>query len=113
MGLMKGGEVFIPKIPSMKITDLARAIAPDCEHDVVGVRPGEKLHETMVPQEEAINTLEYDDFYIIRPSFHWWDYPDEAQYGSTQGKPVAEDFEYRSDTNPQWLDLEGLRRVIE
>lgn len=112
MAQMKGGEVFIPKIPSMKITDLATAIAPECEHDVVGIRPGEKLHETMVPQEEAMNTLEYDNFYVIRSSFNLWDHSDDTRYGGLQGRPVAENFEYRSDTNTQWLSVEDLRRIV-
>lgn len=113
LGLMKGGEVFIPKIPSMRIVDLARAIAPECPHEIVGVRPGEKLHEVMVPRDEAMNTLEFDQFYVIRPSFHWWDYPDDLKYGGIEGRPVPEEFEYRSDTNTAWLGVEDLKQIIE
>ncbi len=112
LGVMKGGEVFIPKIPSMKITDLAKAVAPECTHEIVGIRPGEKLHEVMVPRDEALNTMEYKDFYVIQPSFHFWDYPQDAKYEDMEGKPVAEDFEYRSDNNDRWFGFEELKTVI-
>ena len=65
---MRGGEIFVPKIPSMNIVDLAKAIAPECRLDVIGIRPGEKLHETMVPEDDARNTFEYDDHFVIRSS---------------------------------------------
>ena len=111
--LMQGGEIFVPRIPSMRIVDLATAIDPDCEHEIVGIRPGEKLHEILVPKDEALNTLAFDDFYVIRPAFHWWDYDEGNALDGLQGKPVAEDFEYSSDNNAEWMTAEDLRRVVD
>jgi len=113
INLMHGGEVFISKIPSMRITDLATAICPDCEQEVIGVRPGEKLHEIMVPADEARNALEYKDFFVIHPSIRMWQYDDKRAYGGEVGRPVAEDFEYASDNNPEWVDAESLKKVLE
>lgn len=104
---MHGGEIFIPKIPSMNIMDLAEAIAPECSTDVVGIRPGEKLNEVMVSEDNARNTIELDDCYIIQPAFHWWDGKNYSQ-----GKPVAKDFRYSSDTNEKWLVKENLQEMI-
>lgn len=112
--IMQRGEVFVPKIPSMRIVDLATAIAPDCEQQIIGIRPGEKLHEVMVPADEAMNTLEFDDFYVIRPAFHAsWGLRLDHEYGGEAGRPLALDSEYRSDTNPVWMTAEQLRSVIE
>ncbi|GAB4257780.1 MAG: UDP-N-acetylglucosamine 4,6-dehydratase (inverting) [Deferrisomatales bacterium] len=105
---MLGGEIFVPKIPSMKITDLAEAVAPGCRHRIVGVRPGEKLHEVMIPYDEARNTLEYEDYYVVQPQFDWWAGLREQLNG---GRPLPEDFSYRSDNNTRWLSLEELRRL--
>jgi UDP-N-acetylglucosamine 4,6-dehydratase len=110
--LMRGGEVFIPKIPSMKITDLATAIAPECEQENIGIRPGEKLHEIMVPSDEARNTREYSSFYIIQPAHHNWNEEDANKYGGEVGSPVAEDFAYTSNTNTEWFSADQLREVI-
>lgn len=107
--LMRGGEIIVPKIPSMRITDLATAIAPDCRQEVIGIRPGERMHEVMVPRDEAINTLEFEAFYIIQPSFNQ---SGPAEYGGETGRPVPQNFEYRSDSNSDWLTLEDLRKVI-
>ncbi|MEH6632282.1 MAG: UDP-N-acetylglucosamine 4,6-dehydratase (inverting) [Halopseudomonas aestusnigri] len=111
--LMRGGEVFIPKIPSMKITDLATAIAPECEHEIIGIRPGEKLHEIMVPSDEARNTREYNNFYIIQPADFNWRHPNTNTYDGEVGRAVAEDFAYTSDNNTDWYDAEQLRKVID
>jgi UDP-N-acetylglucosamine 4,6-dehydratase len=103
---MHGGEIFVPKIPSMNIVDLAHAIAPECRLDVVGVRPGEKLHETMVPEDDARNTVEYDDCFVIRSP---------SAYGSSNpngGRPCPEGFRYSSDNNPRWLSVEELQRLV-
>ena len=106
---MEGGEVFVPKIPSMKITDLAKALAPDCETKVVGIRPGEKLHEVMVPRDDAHNTLEFDDRYVILPAFRQWD---SGAYHERNGGTWCEDgFEYRSDNNDKWLNAEEMRHI--
>lgn len=107
MQQMHGGEIFIPKIPSMRITDLAEAIAPGCRHEYIGIRPGEKLHEVMVPEDDARNTIELDHFYIIQPQFPWWG---ESRNWS-EGKPVPHDFRYASDTNDRWLTIEELREM--
>lgn len=104
---MQGGEIFIPKIPSMKITDMAKAIAPECKLDLVGIRPGEKLHEIMIPEDDARNTLEFDDFYIIQPSFPWW-----GKTSWKNGKKVPNDFKYSSDTNTKWLTIDALKKMI-
>ncbi len=107
---MEGGEVFVPKIPSMKITDLAEAIAPGCDHEVVGIRPGEKLHEVMVPKNVARNTLEFEDYFAILPAFQDWD---SDSYHEENGGTWCEDqFKYSSDTNDRWLSAEEIREMI-
>ncbi|MCS3705869.1 UDP-N-acetylglucosamine 4,6-dehydratase [Salinibacter ruber] len=107
---MEGGEVFVPKIPSMKITDLADAIAPRCDHEVVGIRPGEKLHEVMVPKNVARNTLEFEDYFAILPAFQDWD---SDSYHEENGGTWCEDrFKYSSDTNDRWLGAEEIREMI-
>ncbi|NCC20897.1 MAG: UDP-N-acetylglucosamine 4,6-dehydratase (inverting) [Alphaproteobacteria bacterium] len=102
--MMRGGEVFVPKIPSMKMTDLARAMAPDLEHRIIGIRPGEKLHEIMVPVDDGRNTVEIEDRYIILPAFAF----NRKDGGIPGATPVPEDFAYSSDQNPEWLDEAGL-----
>jgi UDP-N-acetylglucosamine 4,6-dehydratase len=104
---MYGGELFVPKIPSMKMTDLARAIAPECQTKIVGIRPGEKLHEVMVPEDDARHTLEYDEYFAILPTFHDWD--SKAYMDQNGGKLCPEGFRYSSDTNTRWLTVEELR----
>ena len=104
---MQGGEVFVPKIPSMRIVDLAEAVASGCEIEFVGIRPGEKLHEVLISWDESLHTLELEDMFVILPMHPWW-----QQANWSQGKPLPEDFEYRSDTNTQWLSIEGLRQMI-
>lgn len=106
--IMAGGEVFVPKIPSMKITDLAEAVAPGCRLEVSGIRPGEKLHEIMVPEDDARRTLEFDDYYIIQPDFVWW-----LKDNHKSGRPVPEGFKYSSDNNDRWLSIEELREMAE
>lgn len=107
---MSGGEIFVPKIPSMKVVDLAKAIAPECEIKIVGIRPGEKLHEVMIPEDDARHTLEYDEYYVILPEFHNWG---TAQYlEKNGGKPCAEGFRYSSDTNSRWLTIDELMEMV-
>ena len=103
---MHGGEIFVPKIPSMNIVDLARAIAPECRLDVVGVRPGEKLHETMVPEDDARNTMEYDDCFVIRSASA------NGRVHSNGGRACPEGFRYSSDNNPRWLSVEELQQLV-
>jgi UDP-N-acetylglucosamine 4,6-dehydratase len=105
---MRGGEIFVPKIPSMKIVDLARAMAPECRLEIIGIRPGEKLHEVMIPGDESRNTFEYDTHYIIAPAFHEWTTFD---FRSNGGRPTAEGFMYSSDTNDHWLTSDELRAM--
>jgi UDP-N-acetylglucosamine 4,6-dehydratase len=106
---MKGGETFVPKIPSMNIMDVARAVAPECETRVVGIRPGEKLHELMVGEDDSRHTVEYDDYFAILPSFHGWTAEDCAANG---GRMCTEGFRYSSDTNDRWLSPQELRSMI-
>jgi len=107
---MHGGEIFIPKIPSMRITDLARAMAPDLPHKIVGTRPGEKLHEIMITNEDARNTAELENSYIIKPHISFWEGAKEVM---NIGQPVRDDFIYSSDTNPHWATQEELISMIE
>lgn len=107
---MKGGEIFVPKIPSMNILDLVRAVAPGCETKVIGIRPGEKLHEVMVPEDDAHHTLEYDGYFAILPAFHDWDAEDYKRRNG--GKPCVDGFRYSSDRNDRWLSIEELREMI-
>ncbi len=105
---MHGGEVFIPKIPSMKILDLARAVAPECAVKNIGIRPGEKLHEALIGEDEARSTVELDDMFVIRPAYPWW-----KPINWSNGKPCPEGFHYTSDFNSQWLTDEELRNLVE
>ena len=105
--VMHGGELFVPKIPSVKIVDLANTIAPNCRIKVVGVRPGEKLHEVMVSEDDARNTLEFEDYYIVKPSFPWWS--DKNHYN---GKKVPDGFRYASDNNKDWLEPKKLKKFL-
>ncbi|NVL90344.1 MAG: UDP-N-acetylglucosamine 4,6-dehydratase (inverting) [Desulfobacterales bacterium] len=106
---MCGGELFVPKIPSMNIMDLAHAIAPECQTKIVGIRPGEKIHEVMIPRAEARKTLEFDDFYVVQPNFEFW----ERRSSWNGGRQVPDDFEYSSDSNPQRLSVDEMRAMIE
>jgi UDP-N-acetylglucosamine 4,6-dehydratase len=106
----RGGEVFVPKIPSMNIMDLARAIAPECQTKVVGIRPGEKLHEILLSQDDSPRTVEYEDRYVILPAFHEW--TDAAYLSDNGGERCPEGFCYASDTNKQWLTAPQLQTML-
>lgn len=106
---MRGGEIFVPKIPSMRVTDLATALAPGLPHKIVGIRPGEKLHEVMISEDDSRNTTERSDRYIIHPAIHPWG-QDETLAGA--GNKVPEGFRYASDTNSEWIDAAGLRKLL-
>jgi len=112
IAMMQGGEIFVPKIPSMRITDLAEALAPNLPTRIVGIRPGEKLHEALITEDEARNTLETEDRFIITPPHHYWtdEIPDYAMLKAT---PVSEDFKYTSDINADWLDVSDIRKMLE
>ncbi|MGC2019685.1 MAG: UDP-N-acetylglucosamine 4,6-dehydratase (inverting) [Candidatus Sulfotelmatobacter sp.] len=104
---MHGGEIFVPKIPSMRMADLAETIAPGCEIEVIGIRPGEKLHEVLVSEDEARNTVEVEGMYVIRPSHPWW-----SRENWVNGRALPEGFRYTSDTNSSWLTNDQLQELI-
>jgi UDP-N-acetylglucosamine 4,6-dehydratase len=109
---MQGGEIFVPKIPSMRIVDLTESLAPKVPHRIVGIRPGEKLHEIMCPQDDSHLTLEFHDHYVIKPTInfvHAIDY--EVNRIGERGIPVAQGFEYNSGTNPLFLTIDELREM--
>jgi UDP-N-acetylglucosamine 4,6-dehydratase len=105
---MHGGEVFVPKIPSMKMIDMAEAVAPGCEIECIGIRPGEKLHEVLLSEDESRNAIEMDDMYVIQPSYGWW-----RRENWSRGRALPEGFRYASDTNPEWLTAEALYELVE
>ncbi|MDP3396781.1 MAG: UDP-N-acetylglucosamine 4,6-dehydratase (inverting) [Methanoregula sp.] len=104
---MHGGEVFIPKIPSMNIMDLAKAIAPDCAIDYIGIRPGEKIHEALISADEALQTIDVGDKYVILPAHPWW-----SNSNWDKGRKVSDNFSYTSDQNDHWLSLYDLKGLI-
>jgi len=105
---MHGGEIFIPKIPSMKMLDMAQAIAPDCEIDCIGIRPGEKLHEVLLSEDESRNAREADDMFVIQPAHSWW-----KKENWKDARPLPEGFRYARDTNSHWLTAEDLYRLVD
>lgn len=114
LGRMWGGELFVPKIPSYKITDVAKAIAPDCKLEVVGIRPGEKLHEEMITETDSLNTIEFDNYYVILPSMQLWDIEKfKRESNKTEGKFCEFGFKYNSGTNTQWLSSKEIVDLIK
>ncbi|MEA3351518.1 MAG: UDP-N-acetylglucosamine 4,6-dehydratase (inverting) [Chloroflexota bacterium] len=105
---MQGGEVFVPKIPSMKVVDLAKAVSPDAELEFIGIRPGEKLHEILISRDESRSTIELDDMFVVQPVEAFW-FGGEWQ---KEGKKVADGFRYYSAENPDWLGVEEIREII-
>jgi UDP-N-acetylglucosamine 4,6-dehydratase len=105
---MKGGEVFVPKLPSMKILDLVEAVAPGCKVDCTGIRPGEKIHESLISEDESNNVREHDEYYVVVPAYHSWT---DAHW--TDGRPAPDRFSYRSDSNPHQLSIQELRQIAE
>jgi len=105
---MVGGEVFVPKIPSMRILELAKAIGPECELREIGIRHGEKIHEVLITQGEARNTYEFDEYYLVEPQYRWWD-----KANMKGGKKVDKEFVYSSDNNEKWLSIEELNGMIK
>ncbi|MCI0582963.1 MAG: UDP-N-acetylglucosamine 4,6-dehydratase (inverting) [Chloroflexi bacterium] len=106
LGLMRGGELFVPKIPSMRVTDLAAALAPDARLETVGIRPGEKLHEEMISVDDARRTVDAGGFYVIQPDADWWHGGPDVEHS-----PVPEGFRYTSDANDRWLTVDELRAM--
>lgn len=111
---MQGGEIFVPKIPSVKIVDLAKAIAPKIPQKIIGIRPGEKLHEIMIPKDDARLCIEFDDFYIIQPTISF-NSPVDYSYTllNERGNPVCDDFEYNSNTNTKWLKKQEILKLLD
>ncbi|MFI5348066.1 MAG: UDP-N-acetylglucosamine 4,6-dehydratase (inverting) [Elusimicrobiota bacterium] len=109
--MMEGGEIFVPKIPSMNIMDLAKAVAPDCKTKIVGIRPGEKLHEVMVTEDDARDTLEFPDRYVILPATHGW--AESIGKKANGVKRCPDGFRYSSDGNKEWLTVAQLRTMIQ
>lgn len=107
---MLGGELYVCKVPSIKIIDLAKAMALDLPVKIIGIRPGEKLHEMMISKDDARNTVEFDKYYVIEPEFDWWAVRKEYK---KEGKPVPEDFEYTSGNNKEWLTVEQIRSMLD
>ena len=107
---MQGGEIFIPKIPSVRVSDLARIIAPECEQEIIGIRPGEKLHETLVSEDDARLTVELKDRYVIQPIHSYW-HKKKAGKGDA-GKPCPDGFRYSSDTNSWWLTDDEMKQLV-
>jgi UDP-N-acetylglucosamine 4,6-dehydratase len=105
---MHGGEVFVPKIPSMSMLDLAKAVAPQAEIEIIGIRPGEKLHEVLISEDESRTTIEMKDMYVVQPAAAMWFGYDWAD----KGKPLPEGFIYRSDNNSDWLDVSKIQNLI-
>jgi UDP-N-acetylglucosamine 4,6-dehydratase len=111
---MKGGEIFVPKIPSMKITELAHALAPDLPHKIIGIRPGEKLHEIMCPSDDSHLTLEFHDHYVIKPTIQFTQRSDFSKNAIGEvGESVSQGFEYNSGNNTEWLSCEALLEKIK
>jgi UDP-N-acetylglucosamine 4,6-dehydratase len=105
---MQGGEVFVPKIPSMKMIDLARAVAPDAKIELIGIRPGEKLHEVLISEDEARTTIEMDDMFVVQPAEALW----FGHEWEKNGKSLPDDFRYASNNNPEWLTISQIQDII-
>jgi len=108
LSLMQGGEIFIPKIPSMKVVDLAKAIAPDSKIEIIGIRPGEKLHEVLISEDEARTTVELDEMFVVQPSEALW----FGREWESQGNKLTEGFKYTSNNNGKWLSLTQISDII-
>ena len=108
----KGGEIFVPRIPSMKIIDLAQAISPDAEHEVVGIRPGEKIHETLISEDEARNTIRFKECYLVQPNPRLREDLLKGHNGS-KGETCSDNFRYASDNNNNWLMVEELQKLVK
>jgi UDP-N-acetylglucosamine 4,6-dehydratase/5-epimerase len=105
---MKGGEIFVPRIPSMSVMDILKAVAPDAKYRIIGIRPGEKLHEILITEDESRHGREFDDYFVIEPELLFW-----SERTITDGKPLSGNFRYTSDTNTKWLNIEELRNMIK
>ena len=109
---MSGGEIFVPKIPSINIIDLVTCMAGEGKYDEVGIRPGEKLHEVMIPKEESLNCIDMNKYYIIQPMFSWWNTDQLKLSIGNKGKAVSKSFEYSSDSNKDFLTIDGIKNIL-
>ena len=105
---MKGGEIFVPKIPSMKIIDLADVIAPECKREVIGIRPGEKINEILLTDEEALHSKEFDNYFVVEPEHHFW-----GKGNYKKGKLLPSNYVYSSGNNDHWITKEELKEILE
>src|SRR5262249_3166489 len=105
---MEGGEIYVKKVPSMKVVDIARAVDPKAEPEIIGIRPGEKLHEQMISAEDSLNTFEYEGYYKIMPAINSWGNETRIK----NGNKVPPGFSYTSDRNTEWMSIENLRTWI-
>lgn len=110
---MTGGELFVPKQPSVRIVSLVPLIDANASYEVVGIRPGEKLHEVMIPYEESHNCIDMGDCYVIQPAYHWWNVSKFLDRVNKEGRPVTESFEYSSKTNTWWLTEDELKKLVD
>ena len=110
--IMSGGEIFVPKLPSMKILDLVTALVGENNYTVIGIRPGEKLHEVMIPREESLNCIDMKDYYIIQPMFYWWNNETLKKVIGKTGISVSESFEYSSDSNNDWWSVKNIKNIL-
>lgn len=108
--MIRGGEVFVPKIPSAYISEIAKIISPKARHKIIGIRPGEKLHEKLISEDEIRHTREFEDYFVIYPEFPYWT---EEQYWDLTGNKPCDDFEYKSNTNDRWLTKEQIVRLVD
>ncbi len=106
--VMRGGEIFVPKIPSMRLMDLVKVVAPGCEVEMIGTRPGEKLHETLISEDESQQALEVDDMFVLEPIYPSWEFESRPE-----GKRPSAGFRYSSDSNDWWLSAEGMQAMID
>jgi UDP-N-acetylglucosamine 4,6-dehydratase/5-epimerase len=110
---MLGGEIFVPKLPSMKVVDLVSLIVPGGKFEIVGIRPGEKLHEVMIPGEESRNCIDMGSYYVLQPAHHWWNVSEFLERIKERGKPIETSFEYASNTNNCWLTSDQLKSLVD
>ena len=113
LSVMTGGEIFVPKIPSIRIIDLVTAMAGEGNYNIIGIRPGEKLHEVMIPKEESLNCLDMKDYYIIQPMFSWWNTDKLKKLIINKGTVVSKTFEYSSENNKDYLNIKQIIKLTK
>jgi UDP-N-acetylglucosamine 4,6-dehydratase/5-epimerase len=110
---MYGGEIFVPKLPSIRIKDLIPHFGSEIRYEIVGIRPGEKVHEVMIPEEEMRNSIDFGKYYIIQPNHHWWNVEEFKRFATSKGKLVQNHEEYSSGTNDEWLEGADIKRLLK